>query len=430
MRRRDRTKDDDQRLPHRIMSKSATVNQCVKCGLCLPHCPTFKLNGTETESPRGRIALIQTLENNPADVSPGLINHLDTCLGCLACEAMCPSKVPFGALMDGARSELETVRRRSFIHRVLRRTGLSLITAGPTKKGFLVAILRLYRLSGMQRLLRKAHLLRGNLQRLDRLLVRTPRRFKSAQVTGNQSEAKPTVQLFTGCISSLIDSDALDAAQILLNKTGYTVVVNQDQVCCGALHQHLGELQTARSLALQNCPLYSTCPEQILVTIASGCAAQLRAYPSLYEGSIPAEFAQQVVDIHQLLIDSEQFPQLNFEPLNETVAVHIPCTQGNVLHDSDSPFKLLERIPGLQLQTMESSMGCCGAAGSYCLTQPEQSDQLGRKTLVCLAAAPPGYLVTSNTGCALHMAALIEASGWDTEVLHPVTLLARQLASS
>lgn len=412
------------------MSKSATVDQCVKCGLCLPHCPTFKLNGTETESPRGRITLIQTLGNQQAAVSPGIINHLDSCLGCLACEAMCPSKVQFGELMDSAQSELETLRRRSFIHRILRRTGLSLITAGPTKKNLLVFLLRLYRQSGMQRLLRKAHLLRGNLQRLDRLLVRTPRRFESAQAIGCKSDAAPTAQLFTGCVSSLIDSDALDAARVLLNKSGYSVEASQAQVCCGALHQHNGELQSARDLALQNYQVYASCPEHVLVTIASGCAAQLWAYPSLYTGSIPAEFAQRVVDIHELLIESKQFLQLNFNSLNKTVAVHTPCSQRNVLHDSDSPFKLLERIPGLRLQTMDLSMGCCGAAGSYCLTQPEQSDQLGRKTLACLAAAPPGYLVTSNTGCALHMAALCEESGWDTEVLHPVTLLARQLASS
>ena len=446
------------------MKTSATTGQCVKCGLCLPHCPTFRLSGTETESPRGRIALIEFLNDQTTGVSPGVITHLDSCLECLACETMCPSNVQFGALMDTARQQLEIHRSRSLSGNALRRAGFNLVTAGTSKKKLLATLLRLYRTLGVQRLLRSMHILHGSLRRLDRLLVRTPRYFEAAKeplinsscrrkpasrrlkTTGsdirehdekgiNQSFLKAdhrktpasTVQLFTGCVSSILDCDALDAARILLTHSGFRVEVNPGQVCCGALHQHNGESKTARALSLKNANLYAAHPEQPVIAIASGCAAQLRSYAELYDDQVTPEFRQQIVDIHRLMLNHKNFSALSFQPLNATVAVHLPCTQRNVLRDAESPIQLLNRIPGIQLQAMSATAGCCGAAGSYCLTQPEQSDQLCGQTLAEIATSPPDFLVTSNTGCALHMAATIEASGWRTEVLHPVTLLARQL---
>ena len=446
------------------MNTPATTAQCVKCGLCLPHCPTFRLSGTETESPRGRIALIEFLNDQTTGVSPGVINHLDSCLECLACEAMCPSNVQFGALMDTARQQLEIHRNRSLSGKVLRRLGFNLVTAGTSKKKLLVTLLRLYRTLGVQRLLRRTHILHGSLQRLDRLLVRTPRyfetvkaplidsscrhssassRLKSMDSGIHQHDKKgidhsllkadcrkttaPVVQLFTGCVSSILDCDALDAARLLLTHSGFCVEVNPGQVCCGALHQHNGESETARALSLHNTNLYTAHAEQPVIAIASGCAAQLRSYAELYNDQVTPEFRRQIVDIHRLLLDHKHFSALSFLPLNASVAVHLPCTQRHVLGDAESPVQLLKKIPDIRLQEMSATAGCCGAAGSYCLTRPEQSDQLCSDTLAEIATSPPDYLVTSNTGCALHMAASIEASGWRTEVLHPVTLLARQL---
>jgi glycolate oxidase iron-sulfur subunit len=401
------------------MSDLSATDRCVKCGLCLPHCPTFKLSGIEADSPRGRISLMQAMDSPDLDWSPGLFRYLDRCLECRACEAMCPSKVPFGQLMDSARARLEQQRHRSLCGRWLRAAGLAMLTS-PARLKLLGLGLGLYRRLGLQGLITRLPGLPHSLRRLHRLL---PAAHSTATGPSRSTgETRGTVDLFRGCIASLIDAHTLAAARRLLRQLGYRVNVPARQACCGALHQHNGEPRAAARLAETNGAAFEGSQHPILVT-ASGCAAQLVDYATLYGET---GISQRVSDILHFLLAHER-TTLQFSPLPETVAVHIPCSHRNVLGQGQDIIDILGWIPALRPLPLNPQGGCCGAAGSYLLSQPEVADQLRDGLLETLAASGVGLLVTSNIGCSMHLQAGLREKGLDIEVVHPVVLLARQL---
>jgi glycolate oxidase iron-sulfur subunit len=305
------------------MSDLSATDRCVKCGLCLPHCPTFTLSGIEADSPRGRISLMQAMDSPDVNWSPGLFRYLDRCLECRACEAMCPSKVPFAQLMDTARTRMEAQRQRSLLGRWLRAAGLAMLTS-PARLKLLGLGLGLYRRLGLQRLISRLPGLPQSLRRLNRLL---PAGHSAAAVPLlNAAETRGTVDLFRGCIASLVDPHTLAAAQRLLQQLGYRVNVPARQACCGALHQHNGEPHAATRLAQHNRVAFGDSNNPILVT-ASGCAAQLLDYGTLYGET---GVSQRAGDILHFLLAHER-TALQFASLAQTVAVHIPCSHRNVL---------------------------------------------------------------------------------------------------
>ena len=401
------------------MSDLSATDRCVKCGLCLPHCPTFKLSGIEADSPRGRISLMQAMDNPDVSWSPGLFRYLDRCLECRACEAMCPSKVPFGQLMDNARARMETHRQRSQYERWLRAAGLAMLTS-PARLKMLGLLLGSYQRLGLQTLVSRLPGLPHSLRRLNRLLP-ARRRVAAAPLQG-AAETRGTVDLFRGCIASLVDAHTLDAAQRLLLQLGYQVKVSARQTCCGALHQHNGEPRGAARLAQANRSAFDDSSNPILVT-ASGCAAQLLDYGTLYGET---GISQRVTEVLHFLLAHER-SALHFEPLPQSVAVHVPCSHRNVLRQGQDLMDILGWIPELRPLPLNPQGGCCGAAGSYLLSQPETADQLRDAMLETLARSNTRLLVTTNIGCSMHLQAGLKERGLDIEVVHPVVLLARQL---
>jgi len=394
------------------------ADQCVKCGLCLPHCPTYRVTLNEAESPRGRIALMQGLASGALAASPALQGHLDGCLTCRACEVVCPADVPYGRLIDAAR-ELLAARepRRARLARtmaaVLMRRPLRLAVAAP---------LWLYRRSGLQRLVRATRLLgRGSLARLESLLpdIHLPRFPRGPGTAG----ATP-VTLFTNCTSPLVEPQALQAAVTLLGRLGCAVDVPAGQTCCGALHQHAGLAREARGCVARNVRAFAGAAP--VLGIASGCTAQLLEYELLSPAPAARDFAGRVRDIHAYLAGHPAFAQLPFKPLPARVLLHTPCTMHNVVKGHAAVRTLLERIPGLHIDALDS--GCCGAAGSYFLTQPAMADTLAQIKVAQAQAARPDYVVSSNAGCAMHLAAALRRAGVTVPVWHPLRLLAQQLA--
>lgn len=396
------------------------ADRCVKCGLCLPHCPTYRQILDEGESPRGRIALIQGWVSGRLDESAKLQGHLDRCLACRACESACPSAVRYGLLIDGVRAlhyrnlpPLQRALRAAALELLTRRTPLRL-AAGLLRLLGRKGVTRLARLGGLPALIRAAELT-PTLARP----IRWRRRYPAA------TPAQGRVGLFTGCISRITDQAALLAAVRILNLLGREVVVPPQQGCCGAMHLHAGDPDTARRLALQNRQAFGEGGLEAVVGIASGCTAQLTEYPHLLDKEgMPAR----VHDISAFIAELPWPEGLRLRPLAKQVAVHEPCSLRNVLKAADGPYRLLRRIPDIELVALPGNERCCGAAGAYLLTQPAMADALGAEKLAALRENPPAILVTSNTGCALHLAAGIRASGLAIEVLHPVQLLERQLA--
>ena len=403
------------------------TDRCVMCGLCLPHCPTYGLSRDEGDSPRGRIALMQGLASGALPVGERLLVHLDRCLECRACEAMCPSEVPFGRLMDAARARVEPRRPRSPGSRRLRRLGFGLLRH-PRRLRALAAALRLYQRTGLQWLARRSGLLR--LLRLAPLEARLPR-LRRPLATGSHAPAGPPrgrVALFTGCVEAVAGSDTQRAALRLLTTLGFAVDIPRGQGCCGALAAHNGVPELAAELARANLAAFADQGWMAVLSTASACAAELAAYGRQHgdrDARAPG-FARQARDITAFLAEQD-WPRDLLRPLPETVAVHDPCTLRHGLRQHRAVYRLLERIPQLRLVTLNDTGTCCGAAGAHRLTQPALADALRQPQIERLRSLGVGTLVSSNIGCALHLAAGIREAGLEIEVLHPVALLARQL---
>jgi glycolate oxidase iron-sulfur subunit len=225
------------------------------------------------------------------------------------------------------------------------------------------------------------------------------------------------VGLFTGCVSRITEQPALQSAIAMLNHLGVEVVVPAAQGCCGAMHQGAGDEATADSMAQHNNQIFKASGVDTIVTVASGCGAQL----------VESKGELKVIDISSYLLGLPGIDSIELVPLNKRVALHTPCSLKNVLNAAAGPFDLLRTIPQIELFPLPDNGLCCGGAGHYLLTQPDTADELRRDKLDALQKSRTEILVTSNSGCALHLAAGIQQAGLNIEVLHPVELLARQI---
>ncbi len=394
----------------------AEVDRCVKCGYCLPHCPTYALSSDEGESPRGRIALIQALIQGTVD-TPRLHQHLDSCLACRACEPACPSEVRYGQLITSVRSMQQAKSTAPGRHNKL---GLSLMSRTPYIRP-LAGLVGGYQGLGLAALAKRFG--GETTRRLHGLL---PSRLKTQTWNSSYPAENSTigrVGLFTGCIGRITDHEALLAAIRVLNRLGYEVVVPSGQRCCGAMHLHSGDQTQAEALATRNRDAFSDRQLDAIVGVATGCSSRLTEY-----GQEGAPLAAPVLDISSFLCNAPGLNELKLRPLDQRVSIHTPCSMKNVLKDTSAPQQLLQQIPGLEISELPENGLCCGAAGLYLLTHPDNADQLLADKISSLRRSKAEILVTSNTGCALHMAAGVRESGMEVEVLHPVELLSRQLA--
>jgi glycolate oxidase iron-sulfur subunit len=379
------------------------LDRCVKCGMCLAECPTYRLEPDENESPRGRLALIEGLVDGHLVEDPALFGHLDNCLGCRRCERVCPSLVPFGLLMDEARGLLSG-RRASRWSRLIQnpsllRRGTQIAQAIP---------------SALSRPLGAIH----QLHALARALGPTQSAPASGDYAPHKSPAHGRVGLFLGCASAAQQGGALHAALRLLQHTGYGVFIPATATCCGALAQHAGERQEAARLAATNRAGFDH-DLVAVVSIASGCGNHIDSYqPGLAAGH---------QDICRFLLEHGNLGRTDFLPLPGRVFLHTPCSVENVYRGGHWASELLTMIPDLEVIAAGETGQCCGAAGDYMLRHRREAQRLRRPILEQIGSEGHETLLTSNVGCAMHLADGMRHRGGHVEVLHPVELLARQL---
>jgi len=369
------------------------ADQCVKCGLCVPLCPTYSVSRTEAESPRGRIAFAAALATNPAAISESMVDHLDRCLACMTCERVCPSHVRYAELIVATRDELVS-RGRSRGSRAL------------------------------EWLVRRPLILRAILRIANWPLVRTfareapkiPPLPRFAPST--TADTRGRVGLFIGCVASLADRDVHAAAKRLLEALGYEVVIPSSDSCCGALALHNGDVDAETSTGQATRRAFANV-ETVLVS-ASGCFGTLRDHTFVESGT-------RVREIHEFLAADPQFAQLRFAPLKKKIALHTPCTQANVARADGAISALLARIPQLNIVVMPTEPRCCGAAGDYFMRQPETANALRTEKLDQLKSIAPDTLVTSNIGCRIYLDNGLRQRTDRIPVTHPIVLLAQQL---
>lgn len=390
----------------------ADTDLCVKCGLCLPHCPTYRATLDENESPRGRISLLQAWASDRLSLTPGFRQALDDCLLCRNCEAVCPALVPYASLMNGFRA-LAGEAGKPFHVRALS----SLLRVGLRHP----ALARLGR-----RLIEGSHrLLPGS--RWQRMARTLPPLTEPGDWYGHhpaRGEVLAHVGLFLGCTASVADAATVTALLDLLPRLGVSVTVPETQGCCGALDLHAGRAaQAARSQA-RNLTAFSNPELDAILTFASGCGATLSEYGMLGGTPEARSFARRVFDVSQFFVERIPANRWDFAPLEARVLVHNPCSLRNVLKTEGGVESLLRRVPGLSIHTLPGKGNCCGAAGTYMVENPEMAERVRAESLAAILRAKPDFLLTSNIGCALHLRAGLP-DDMDLPVLHPVELLAR-----
>ncbi|VAX12732.1 Glycolate dehydrogenase, iron-sulfur subunit GlcF [hydrothermal vent metagenome] len=400
------------------------ADRCVKCGLCLPQCPTYHLSRNENESPRGRIALIQALVRHELEATDDtLYQHLDNCLLCRRCERICPSGVEYGRIMDMARQQINQARPASRLHKF----GQQLLSQHMQTA---YHGLRLYQQSGAARLLRP--LLRQNkkLAWLQDLIPSLPgaRKFKPHYPVSNSLAGH--VAIFTGCMGKNADAQTLAAGIDLLHALGYRISLPPKQGCCGALQQHSGQADESQTLARNNLQAFGNENYTAVLYLASGCGAQLMDYPQLNwsnaEEKIQAgQFQTTLEDMTGFIATALQKNPLPFAALEKRVMIHQPCSQRNALRLPDQASRLLAHIPGIRLSTLPDDTPCCGAAGDYMLRHPQQAQRLRQHLLDKLLADKVDIIVSTNIGCSLFIQTGLENKA--IRVIHPIQLLREKI---
>jgi len=407
---------------------------CVHCGLCLNHCPTYKLWGLEADSPRGRIRQIVLVDQGRLPLGDSFVKHIDQCLDCRACETACPSGVEYGKLVESARAQIEQNYRRPFFSRLARDFVFRGLLPHPKRIALLARLLYYYQRSGLQSLARATGILRLLcLADREKLLPPIDKKFffsKLGRTYAAVGERRARVALFAGCVAQVSFSALHEATIRVLTANGCEVVVPAGQTCCGALAAHAGVRDVARSLARTNLDVFLSDDFDAVITNAAGCGSTLKEYEHLFadrssEHDKAHAFRKKMRDATEFLADLGLAAQLAVMPMRVTYQDSCHLLHGQKVREA--PRKLLRAIPGLELVEMAMADYCCGSAGSYNVTETETSlALLGEKMKHARATNAP-VIVTANPGCLLQMRAGAEIHSTGQEVVHVMELLDRAL---
>ncbi len=388
----------------------ADLSSCVACGLCLPHCPTYRLTGEESASPRGRITAMRAVSEGTATVDNTFASFMDLCLVCRACEDVCPSHVPFGRMMERARVQVEPLRTRRA--RFVRWLGLDIVLPHPFVLRVMTALQPIARPFLRRRI-------RAMIPRRASPFARLPRET----VPPEGVEIRGTVGVLAGCVQDRWFHEANRATIRVLARNGWRVTVPREQRCCGALGAHNGRLKMARKLARRNARAFAGV-DHVIVN-AAGCSAHMKTYVELEEGtSLP------VRDLMEFLAEEGLTAQPT-EPLTDgLIAYHDACHALRAQRIYEQPRTVLRQIPGIQIAEIANGDRCCGAAGLYNVLEPEMSGRLMRQKAEAIRDTGARVIASANPGCSMQIAAGLRELKVDTEVVHPVQLLDRAYAAS
>ena len=415
----------------------SVLQQCMHCGMCLPTCPTYDTTKRERNSPRGRIALMRAIADHELAVTREFAEEMSYCLGCLACQTACPAGVNYAELFETARSDIEIAGAHPGVQRkIWRALTLRFLFMHPRVLRGAGRVLRMYQRSGLETAVRRMGLLRllpAALRRIEPQAPRIGARFSNAVIAAEErpsGAARYRVALLTGCVQDLVFADVnRDTADVLL-ANGCSVDTPPVQPCCGSLHAHNGDLDGARTLARRMIDLFPPDRYDAIVTNAGGCGSHLRRYgPLLLEDPVYRDRAvawdEKLRDVHEWLGEIGcRAPVVGESGPPIAVAYHDSCHLVHGQKIAREPRALLALVPGITLIPLPESTWCCGAAGVYAITQPEQAELLLRRKVKHIAATQAAIVATANPGCQLQIARGLSAAGLESLVVHPVSLLA------
>jgi glycolate oxidase iron-sulfur subunit len=407
------------------------IEDCVHCGFCLTACPTYLETGNELDSPRGRIYLMKSASEGKIPIQGSLVNHLDKCLGCLACEPACPSGVRYGRLIEAGRSQIERRYERPFFDRLYRSAIFSLFPR-PERLKFMLPLFYLYQKLGVRALLRSTGILNSisdSMARMEEMLpdVKSPASPDPLpEVIPAAGKKRHRVALLTGCVQSVFFSETNAATARVLAQNGCEVVVPRDQSCCGALSVHSGRLSEGRDFARRTIESFEALELDAIIVNSAGCGSTIKEYGEIMkEDSGFAERAAAISvrtkDVMEFLADIGITGDL--KPLNLRVTYQDACHLGNAQRIKEQPRNVIKQIPGVEFVEFPEADICCGSAGIYNLVEPEMSGRLLNRKIGNLKSVDADILVAGNPGCLLQIRKGIQQHGLQIRTAHPVELL-------
>jgi glycolate oxidase iron-sulfur subunit len=403
---------------------------CIHCGICLSACPTYLQLGNEADSPRGRILLINAMQEGRVDpASSNYRRHMQLCLECRACETACPSGVHFSTMMDTARIEIQKHSRPSAAISIVRWFILKKVFLSRRILGSCFLLLKFYQRSGIRQLVRASGAMRLFPRRLALMEALLPDIPASARYDLTE-EATPAearrALLFEGCIMPVLFGPVHEATLRVLRHHGISIGLPARQACCGAVHLHAGDLETTRKLARRNIEAFEKESDAAIVVNAAGCGAMLKEYDELLADD-PAyaqrarAFSGRVRDISEFLDDIGINRAM--ERLDLKVTYDDPCHLLHAQGIKAAPRNLLHAIPGLQIVELREADRCCGSAGIYNITQPEMAARILDEKIANIIRSGAQVVTTGNPGCLLQIQAGLRAKNLPTRVVHPIELL-------
>ncbi|MBT2689794.1 (Fe-S)-binding protein [Bacillus sp. ISL-47] len=408
---------------------------CVQCGYCLPACPTYKTMKKETHSPRGRINLVKMAAEGKISIDK-LMEPIDLCLGCRACERVCPTNVQYGAILESAKEVLQQKKTQKMSYTGKTVKNMVYNQFFPKKQNLTMAghLLWFYQKTGLKSVAHSTgliNILPENLAAFDNVIPAVPSpaaRKRRLQILKPNGEVKYRVAFFTGCVMDAVFHKINDLSMKLLQAGGCEVTIIPEQTCCGALHSHSGEVNLAKELAKKNIGAFENVTYDYLINNAGGCGAMLNEYGHLLKDepewkNRADKFALKSIDISVLLSKLE----LPLKKEIDKIATYQPsCHMKNVQKVDKEPLALMSSIKGLSIRRMENEDMCCGSAGVYNIVNYKESMKILDEKMIDMKKTAPHVIVTTNPGCLLQMKLGIDREKMNekTEAVHLVELLA------
>lgn len=402
---------------------------CIHCGLCLGSCPTYLETGNENDSPRGRIYLMRALQAGTLELEAPVARHLDLCLGCRACEAVCPSGVQYGALLEHTRDHVEHSFKRGWFQTFLRRVAIEQVFPFPWRMKLALLPLKFLRAIGLDRFLPAALQEAASLVPRDAVALDVPAFTPASSHNQPGPGAGRSVGFVRGCVMPVLFGPTHANSIQLLNRAGCDVHAPVAQGCCGALYAHSGQLDRARECARRNIAAFEALDVSCIVINAAGCGSTLKEYGSLLSGdpqwATRAEaFARKVRDLSEVLTPSAP-TSVNTASTSGRVTYHDACHLAHAQRITREPRALVKGVAGTHWVELPESDLCCGSAGTYNLTEPEMAARLQERKIQNILKSGATTVVTSNPGCLLQIrAGLAKAGAEHVRAVHLADYLA------
>ncbi|MFN3873702.1 MAG: (Fe-S)-binding protein [Ignavibacterium sp.] len=429
----------------KVLPNDDILQQCIHCGMCLATCPTYDLTKLERSSPRGRIRMIRSVARNEMELSELFAEEMNFCLDCQACETACPAGVKYGRMVEAARVLVDEAGLTPKFQVFIKRFALRKIIASRFWLKFFSRLLWLYQKSGIQKLIRATGILKlfsKNLPEIEKLSPPIANHFSDSRIKEIElpnGEIKFNTAFHFGCLMNTMFADINIDTIDVLKKVGCKIITPKDQVCCGSLMAHNGDMEFALNLARKNIDAFFKYDYDFLISNSAGCGAFMKDYAHLLEddseyASKAKLFSSKVKDIMEFF--AEQKSELNFQSISklelkpelEIITYHDACHLAHAQKISSQPREVIKSIPGVKYIELEEASWCCGSAGIYNVVRYDDAIiQLQRK-MKNIRNTGAKIVLTGNPGCMGQIKYGAEKFDVDVEVLHPVTLIKKLLS--